>query len=159
MSALSVVILLLGNMLELLDLTAVLLTALFLLIGREEMGYKSLGIYFVTLLISVILLPNKLIALEYGVICLYPYIKPLLDKQATAVRWLLKMIYFLFGALAIVLVMKLFTPDSPLYWDAIFTVAFLLVFLAFDLLLYKFVMYYRFRLRRKLRIDKFFNQN
>ena len=158
MSALSVTVLLLGNLIEVFDLVTVIFTALLILIAREEIGYKSLGIYAVTLCLSVIIVPSKLIALEYGVMCMYPYIKPLFDKQGVAVKALLKLVYFLAGALALILVMKIFTPESPLYWDAIFLVGFLLVFFLYDVLLFRFVMYYRFRLRKKLRLDKFFNQ-
>jgi hypothetical protein len=81
MSALSVTVLLLGTLLELLDLTAVILTALFILIAREEIGYRSLGIYVTTLCLAVILLPSKPLALEYAVICLYPFVKPFFDKS------------------------------------------------------------------------------
>lgn len=158
MAALSVTILLLGNLLEVLDLTTVIITALFILIAREEIGNKSFGVYVTTLVIAVILLSNKLIAVEYGVICLYPYLKTLFDKMALYVRWLVKLIYFLVGALAMVLVMKVFTPDSPHYLDIAFLVAFIVVFLLYDRLLFKFVLYYRFKLRNKLRLDKFFNQ-
>lgn len=159
MSALSVVFLLLGSLVDIFDITAVVLTSFLVLIAREEMGYKSLAIYVVTALICIFVLPNKLIAVEYLIISVYPVIKPLFDKQNTAVKWLLKVIYILLAALGIVLAMKFFTPDSPLKWDIIFGLGFVVIFFLYDVLLFKFVMYYRFKLRHQLRLDKFFNQN
>ena len=158
MSALSVTVLFVGTLFDLLDLTAVLFTALVLLMAREELGYKSLGIYFTTLAISFILFPNKLIAIEYAILSLYPFLKIAFDRHALLVKWLLRLAYFLLGTLALVAVMKLFMPDSPHYWDALSFVGFLLVFFLYDVLLHRFVLYYRFRLRNKLRIDRFFNQ-
>lgn len=158
MSALSIAILLLGSIIDVLDITAVMITALFLLIARHEMGAKALGIYFVTGLIALFVLPNKLISIEYFIIAVYPMLKPLFDKQSTIVKWLLKIIYILASALGLVLVMKFFTPDSPLYWDAIFALCFVVIFFIYDILLFRFSMYYGFKLRNKLRIDKFFNQ-
>lgn len=158
-SALSIVILLLGSIVDVLDITAVMITAIFLLIARHEMGAKALGIYFVTGLIAFLVLPNKLISIEYAIIALYPMIKPVFDKQSAIVKWLLKLIYILASALGLVLVMKIFTPDSPLYWDAIFALCYIVIFFLYDVLLFRFSMYYGFKLRNKLRIDKFFNQN
>lgn len=159
MSALSVVILLLGSIIDVLDLTAVLITAVFLLIARHEMGSWALAIYFVTGLIAFLVLPNKLVSIEYAIIAIYPMLKPLIDKQSSIVKWLLKLVYILASALGLVLIMKLFTPDSPLYWDGIFAITYAVIFFMYDILLFKFSMFYGFKLRNKLRIDKFFNQN
>lgn len=158
MSALSVVILLLGSIIDIFDLVAVMITAVILLIARHEMGAKALGIYVVTGLIAFLVLPNKLISIEYFIIAIYPMLKPIFDKQCQAVKWLLKIIYILASALGLVLVMKIFTPDSPLYWDAIFALGLAVIFFIYDVLLFRISMYYGFKLRNKLRIDKFFNQ-
>ena len=158
MSALSVVILLLGSFLDVFDITAVVLASFLVLIAREEMGYRSLAIYAVTGAIAILILPNKLVGIEYVIIAIYPVIKPLIDKQSVSVKWMLKVVYDLAAALGIVLVMKIFMPDSPLYWDAALTAGFILIFFLYDVLLFRFVMYYRFKLRHKLKIDRFFNQ-
>ena len=159
MAALSVVILWLGSLLDIFDSTAVIVTSFFVLIAREEMGYKSIAIYVVTALIALFIIPNKLVAIEYAIISIYPVFKPLIDKQQVIVKWLIRLVYDLAAALTIVLVMKIFTPDSPMYWDIIFACGFILIFFLYDILLFRFIMYYRFKLRNKLRIDKFFNQN
>lgn len=158
MSALSIAFLLLGSIIGLFDITMVIITSVLVLIAREEMGYKSLAIYVVTATIAILLLPNKVIAIEYLVISIYPVIKPVFDKQSGAVKWMLKIVYILSASLCLVLAMKILTPDSPMYWDAILGVGFILVFFLYDVLLHKFTMYYRFKLRHQLRIDKFFNQ-
>lgn len=153
------VILWLGSLLDIFDITAVIVTSFFVLIAREEMGYKSIAIYVVTALIALFIIPNKLVAIEYAIISIYPVFKPLIDKQQVIVKWLIRLVYDLAAALTIVLVMKIFTPDSPMYWDIIFACGFILIFFLYDILLFRFIMYYRFKLRNKLRIDKFFNQN
>ena len=158
MSALSVVILLLGSLLDIFDITAVVLSSFLVLMAREEMGYRAIAIYVVTGAIAILVLPNKLIGIEYAIVVIYPIIKPLIDKQAASVKWMLKVVYDLAAALGIVLVMKIFTPDSPWYWDVAFTVGFVLIFFLYDILLFRFVMYYRFKLRHQLKIDRFFNQ-
>ena len=128
MSALGVTFMLLGAMLEILDLATVLFAALIILVAKEEMGYRSLSIYAVTFTLSLIILPSKLVAVEYAIIGLYPYLKNAFDKRAVFVKWLLRIVYFLVGSLSIVMLMKVFTPDSPLYWDVLLLCSFLLVF-------------------------------
>ena len=120
------VILWLGSLLDIFDITAVIVTSFFVLIAREEMGYKSIAIYVVTALIALFIIPNKLVAIEYAIISIYPVFKPLIDKQQVIVKWLIRLVYDLAAALTIVLVMKIFTPDSPMYWDIIFACGFIL---------------------------------
>ena len=158
MSALSVVLLLLGNLLSIFDITAVILTSLVILIAREELGYKSLAIYAVTALICILTMTVSPVTYEYLIISAYPVFKPLIDKQPSSVKWMVKVVYILFSALCLLLIVKILTPDSPVGWDIVLGVGFALIFFLYDVLLYKFMMYYRFKLRHQLRIDKFFNQ-
>ena len=157
-SALSVVILLLGSLLNLLDLTAVMVASLFLLIAREEMGLRSIGIYVVTLVISI-LVPYTLVAgIEYAIIALYPIVKPYVDRLPAVFRWTLRVIYFVAASGGIFLVSRFMVAEAPLYADILLACGCLLIFFLYDILLYRFTMYYRFKLRNRLRIDRFFNQ-
>lgn len=157
MAALSVVFLLLGSLVDMLDLTAVVLASFLVLIAREEMGYKSLGVYFVTGTISAILLPNKLVACEYFILAIYPVIKQIFDRQKKPVKLVLRYTYGVLSIAGIVLLTKLvFVPDTPTYMVALLSVGGLLIFLLYDVAIFRFVMYYRFKLRHKLRMDKFF---
>lgn len=157
MSALSVVALLLGSLLELLDLTAVMLASIILLIVREEMGNGALSVYFSTLLIAFFILPSKLIACEYGLIAIYPVVKPLLEKLPKALIYPVKALYMVLVAFGTLLLMKfVFISESPMYIDVIYVVGSIVMLVLFDVLIFRFSMYYRFKLRHQLRIDKFF---
>lgn len=157
MAALSVVILLLGAILEILDLTAVILSSIFLMIAREEMGYKSFGVYLATVVIALIIPLTFVTAIEYAIIAIYPIVKPFIDGRGTLLKWLLKIGYIVLGSFGIFLVSRLLLADAPLYMDILLGVVCLLVFALYDVLLYRFSMYYGFKLRNRLKIDRFFN--
>ena len=159
MAALSVVILLLGAVLEVLDLTAVILASVFLMIAREEMGYKSVGVYLATVVIALIVPVTFVTAIEYAIIAIYPIVKPFIDKRAFFLKWLMKIGYIILGSFGIFLVSRLLLADAPLSMDILLAVGCLLVFALYDVLLYRFSMYYGFKLRNRLKIDRFFNQN
>ncbi len=158
MAALSVVMLLLGALLSIFDLTMVIVASVFLLIARLEMGYKSVGIYFVTIAISVIIPATFVTAIEYAIIAIYPIFKPMLDKQTAVVKWVCKVLYILLASGGIFLVSRLLVAEAPLYMDILLAVGCLAIFFIYDILLFRFSMYYGFKLRNKLRIDRFFNQ-
>ena len=60
-SALSVVILFLGAILEVLDMTAAVFAALMLLIAWQELRYKAALVYFVTAIISFFFAPFSIL--------------------------------------------------------------------------------------------------
>ena len=159
MASASVVVLFLGTLFNVLDLTAVVLASLFLLVAREEIGYRAVAVYLVTLVISLIIPSMIVTAIEYAIIAIYPIIKPLFDKRGTVLKWIMKVSYFALGSFLIFLATRIFMADSRLYMDILLGVGCMLVFFIYDILLHRFSMYYGFRLRNKLRIDKFFNQN
>lgn len=158
MSALSVVLLLLGALLNIFDLTAAVAASILLLIARQELGYKSVAIYLVTIAISVIIPTTLVTAIEYAIIAVYPIFKPAIDRQNVALKWALKVIYFVLASGGIFLVSRLLVAEAPLYMDILLACGCLIIFFVYDILLFRFSMYYGFRLRHKLRIDRFFNQ-
>ena len=158
MSALSVVLLLLGSLLNILDLTAAVAASILLLIARQEMGYKAAAIYLVTIAISVIIPTTFVAAIEYAIIAAYPIFKPEIDRRNMVTKWVLKVIYFVLASGGIFLVSRLLVAEAPLYMDVLLACGCLVIFFIYDILLFRFSMYYGFRLRHKLRIDRFFNQ-
>ena len=157
-SALSVVILFLGSALNLLDLTAVIISSIFLLVAQEEMGYRSFGIYFVTLVIALLIPYTLPAAIEYGIIAIYPIVKPLFERLHVVIRWIIKVVYFALASGGIFLVSRLLIAEAPLYADILLAVGCLVIFFLYDILLFRFMMYYRFKLRHRLKMDRFFNQ-
>lgn len=84
--ALGVLLLLLGQLIETLDLTIAALTALLTLWILIEAGVaNALCVYVGTALLSLLLLPGKTAALEYTILFgLYPVVKKLCERK----RWL-----------------------------------------------------------------------
>ena len=156
MAALSVVALLLGTLTGVMDLTAVVLASLLVFIARQEIGYKAVAVYFVTLAIS---LPLMLVsAIEYAIIAIYPVFKPTVDRCAPLTKWLLKIVYILSASAGIFCVSRFLVADAPLYMDILLACGCVAIFFLYDILLHRFSLYYGFKLRHKLRLDRFFNQ-
>ena len=156
-TALSVVVLLLGRLVEVLDITAVVIASLLLLIANEELKLKSLLVYFATAILSSIFFFG-LIPIEYIVIAIYPILKPLIEKAPRVLTYFIKVIYIILSSAGLVAVMYFFVGDvakEPLM-IALYVLLFILVIVLFDVLLVKFKRYYFFKLRHMLRLDKFF---
>ena len=158
-SALSVVFLLLGALVEVLDITSAILASLMLLIAHEELKGKSVLVYLATAVISFFFVFfSPMPAIEYTIFGLYPLIKPLIKKAPKVISYILKGVYIIFASLGSVVVMYFLVPSSverP-YMLAIYIALFALVIILFDLLIVRFKRYYHFKLRSMLRIDRFF---
>ena len=84
LSALAVVILFLGSMIELLDLSAAALAALVVMVAVIELGNgKAVAVYLVTSLLSVLLFPKTASVVFAAFVGYYPVLKVYLDK----IRW------------------------------------------------------------------------
>lgn len=159
MAALGVVLLALGSFIEIFDLSAVILASFLLVVCFEELRYKSVFVYVVTTVIALLLLPSKLVAIEYAFLGFYPIVYALLDKKKRVIKIPTKLLYALFS-LAIILVISnyLLLSVTEVLYNVAFMLIGLVVFIMFDFVLFRFTMYYRFNLRHRLRIDKFFRQ-
>ena len=158
-SALSVVILFLGALIEALDITAAVFAALMLLIAWEELRYKAVLVYFSTAVIAFFFVSFSVLpAVEYLIFGLYPILKPLIEKAPKLLTYALKGAYIVLASVGSVLVMYLFVPASieKPYMLAVYVFMFAAVIILFDLLIAKFKKYYCIKLRRILRIDRFF---
>lgn len=158
-AALSVVILFLGAVLEVLDITAAVFAALMLFVVWQELRYKAVLVYISTAVISFFFAPFSILpAMEYLIFGLYPILKPLIEKTPKAIAYLLKGIYILTASIGSVLIMYFFVPASieKPYMIAVYIFMFSAVIILFDLLIAKFKKYYIFKLRHILKIDRFF---
>ena len=158
MAALSVVMLLLGALTGVMDLTAVVVASAFVFVTRQEIGYKALAVYFATIVIAIVIPVTFVAAIEYAIIAIYPIIKPGIDRCKPPVMWCLKLLYILAASAGIFCVSRFLVSSAPLWMDILLAVGCVLVFLLYDILLHRFAKYYGFKLRHKLRIDRFFNQ-
>ena len=158
--ALGVVILGLGSLIEVLDLTVSVIASLLTVYAVIEIGgvYPWL-IWIVTSVIALLLLPLKTPVLFYALLTgYYPIIKQKIERRmARLPAWALKM-----GVLAVSLgiiwgFMRLFLPDlleSSGGWIMIATTVGLAVlsFVLYDICLTKLITLYFVRLQKRFRI-------
>lgn len=160
LSALGVVILLLGSVITVLDLTAVALASFLIMLAVIELGgaYPYL-IWLVTGILAMLLLPDKFGAAVYmGFGGVYPIFKAMFERLHPAVSWILKFSFFNTVLTVIIIVCNyvLRIPETglgftlPVY--AICNVAFFL----YDIASTSIITVYLIKLRRRLGLGNFF---
>lgn len=168
LAGLGVVLLLLGALLQVLDLSAAAIVALLIVVAVIELSpiYPIL-IYAVTGLLALLLLPDKLSAVVYLLITgYYPIAKLYLERLPMVLEWVAKMVVFylsLSATLGIgVWLLSLdlsFAGTKLAGWGGWIMVALYLlgtvVFVLFDILLSRFATIYMVRLRKRLGLDKY----
>ena len=160
LSALGVVIMLLGAVISVLDLTMVALASIIVFFSILEMGspYQYL-IYAATSLLSILLLPDKVSAVLYIVFGgIYPMLKRMLEKLPIVLSWVLKAVYFNLVLVATVYGAKfLFGVEEEKLTIALFLLGNAAFFL-YDIAMTRLITYYLLGLRKKLRIEKYFKK-
>ncbi|MBO5294364.1 MAG: hypothetical protein J6B71_03870 [Clostridia bacterium] len=159
LSALGVVFLMLGSLVEVLDISVAVLASLLTVYAVIEMGraYPWL-IWIVTSVLSLLLLPQKTPALFYALFAgFYPILKEKLERIPSFVCYLLKLVVFHLCLGAMVAVMLLFIPDAlemnGMKWLPIaLYLAALACFVLYDFALTKIITYYLIRLRKRFGI-------
>jgi len=160
--ALGVVILYLGSVIEVLDLTTVAMASLFVFFAVLELGNSfPYLIYLVTAILSLLLLPSKFgpaVYLLFGGI--YPIIKAYLERLPMLLSWVLKLVYFN-GVMTLLVAasLYLFHVEDP---DVGFNLAFYglgnVTFLLFDVATTRLVTFYLLRLKKRLKLEKYFEK-
>ena len=162
MGALGVVFLFLGSLLEMFDLCTVLLSALLIFIVREELGGGSaMATYGVCAIISVLLLPVKTVAIEYVVFGFYPVLRAVIEKLPKALCIIAKAIYMVLSTALILFTLRFFFTTgepTPLHIDIATAVMGLVCLVLVDIVFKRFSKLYHNRIRKTLRIDKFFDK-
>ena len=159
-AGLSTVILYLGYLSEVLDLSAIALCSLVTLMLRHETGRRFAAVSAAACtVLSLLILPNKLMALGYGALAgAYPILREFMPKKP-ALSWIVK---FVTGAAVtaayLLLIRFVFTAsgsDVSGFMYPVFAVLGIVMFIIFDLFLGVISRYYVTRLRPRLRIDRF----
>lgn len=159
LSALGVVMLGLGSLVEVLDLTFAVIASLLTVYAVIEIG----GIYpwmiwIVTSIIAFLLLPLKTPVLFYALLSgYYPILKQKIErKMARLPAWVLKLCILSVSIGAIWGVMKLFLPElleGPGDWIATATLVLAVVaFVLYDFALTKLITFYFVRLQKRFKI-------
>lgn len=157
LAALGVVLLYLGSMVELVDISMAVVASLLCVFAVIEYGGSAPWLVFaVTGILSLILLPQKTPAVMYVLFFgYYPILKEKLEKRPKGISWALKELIFNV-ALALMLVLSRFMLVAPGTNLLLFYVAFVLlaeiVFPIYDVALTRLISLYLYRLRRRFRI-------
>ncbi len=154
LAALSVIVLLLGSFIEVVDLSAAALASFLVVFAFLEMGAGYAVLLWAAATLSSILLFPGGASVFYGAIGLYPLLKAYLEKLSPLPEWLLKMLacnvilatYILLGRFVLML------PDEVLFgwllWVFIITAN--LAFILYDIALGRLITYYSLRLRPRI---------
>ena len=161
MAALSTVILYLGALIDVLDISMAVLASVFVAIMVIEYGgILPWTVFGTTSLLSLILLPYKLPAFIYLVFFgYYPIIKAYVERiRRKIMRWAVKLCIFIAGSSLLFLLSKIFITDIVVpegIIAKIFAVMVILVFIfiifLYDLALTRVITFYIVRLRHRFR--------
>ena len=160
--ALGVVFLYVGSIIEILDLTMVAIASLFVFFAVIEMGgsYPYL-IYLVTAVLSLLLLPSKFAAGTYLLFGgIYPVLKNMFEKLHHVVAWVLKLSYFN-TILSILLAASLYlfyVEDPDMGFNLLTYGLANVTFVLYDHATSLLVTMYLVKLRKRLRIERFFEK-
>lgn len=158
LTALGVIILSLGSLIEVLDLSTAVLASILCVYAMIEMGgaYPWM-IWLATAILSALLLPLKTPAFFYALFFgYYPILKAYLERLPGPVEWILKLVSLHASLVLIWLLFKIFIPSEPetethgmlyLLYGMI-----LCGFFLYDYVLTKLITLYLRRLRDRFRI-------
>ena len=156
-SAMGVIILYLGALFEVLDLSMAVIASLLVIIAVIELGgaYPWL-IYAVTAVLSLMLLPNKFAALIYAAFAgFYPILKAYIEKIQGVVCALIKLALFNLCLVAMWWISSFFVITlETKYGVPLTALALNFVFILYDFALTRLICAYIFKWRKKLKIDK-----
>ena len=141
-SALSVVIMLLTNIMPSMMYVIPIITGAIVFAVNEIIGKKwAVGVFFVTSFISFVLLTDKEAALNYTLFFgYYPLLKPLYEKLPKVLSWGVKVLTFNVALVAIGLIvtfifkLPFLDEDMGKFTIPIFAVLFNIVFVMYDIM-------------------------
>lgn len=156
--ALGVIILFLGSVIEIIDITTAALSSFLIVVCMIELGgYMPFLVYIATSVLSFLLLPNKTVVVMYVLFFgFYPILKKYIEKTPYILSWVIKFatfnaVFFVYYFVAT----KLFSVS--LEQLKIYIVLLLnVIFFTFDLALSLFVTAYVKKFRTLLQVHRFF---
>ncbi len=158
LTALGTVLLYIGAVTEILDLSLCAAASLITVFAVVEFGRPyAYTIYTATVLLSLLILPNKFASGAYAFMAFYSIIKSVIERLSRVPGWIIKLLYFNAGlAVCIILARHIFLlPD-----EGILSVIWLFLlgnaaFILFDIAITKLITLYIFKLRARFKIDKY----
>ena len=159
LAALGVILLYIGSLIEVVDISMAVLASLLCVVAVIEYGGSwPWLIYGVTAILSIVLLPNKTPAAFYALFFgFYPILKEKLEKLPNLLSWVLKELVFniAFAAMALASFLLFFTQNNTLFTQprmliAIFVLA-EVVFVLYDIAMTRLISFYIIKLRRRFK--------
>ena len=156
LSALGVVLLLLGSFVEVVDLSMAAIASLLCVFAVVEYGGAAPWlVYAVTGVLSFVLLPNKTPAAMYVVFLgYYPIIKEKIERLKNPIAWLCKELVFNASLAVLLLAFKFLIMPTVNYawWIYLGIVALAeVVFVLYDIALTRLITFYIVNLRHRFR--------
>ncbi len=155
LAALASVILLLGSMIELLDLSAAAMAALTVMVAVIELGTGwATGVYAVSALLSVLLLPRTATIVFAAFVGYYPVIKVYLDRiRPKPLQYVIKLMLFNgFLFLALWICEQVLGAGND--WSALGKPLYLLgnlTFIVFDFAIGRLSVFYLVKIKNRMR--------
>ena len=159
LSALGVVMLYLGSMIEVLDLSMAVLASMCCIIAVIEYGKGApWAVFGVTAILSLILLPAKTPAVFYTVFFgFYPILKEKIERRTRLVQWVIKEIIFNICLVVMGFSAYFFSTlgDNTLFENPLLIAATIamaeLAFVLYDIALTRLISFYIIKLRNRLK--------
>ena len=155
LSALGVILLALGSLLETIDLSVAALASFFVIYAVIELkGAYPWMMWIVTAGLAWLLLPQKSPALFYTLIGFYPILKEKAERFRPVLSWVLKLIFFHLSALLAYLGFRFLLTASSMetrVWVLAFVYLLALIcFILYDIVLSRLITFYLKKLRSRL---------
>ena len=161
LSALSVTVLYVGSLLDFLDLTVACFASCICAFAVIEFGGGAPWlIYLVTSVLCAVTVPYKITAAEYILFAgIYPILKYHMERRIKngVLLWAVKLLYTATVLVLFYFATKLFLPDE-VYTPFMLGITALLgfaAFILFDIALTRLITYYFYKLRKRLRVEKY----
>lgn len=159
LSALSVLILYLGAIIEVLDLSVSAIASLVVVLIVIEMGYSYAWLTYIAVsILSMIVLPQKLAAIFFAAFMgFYPIVKSYIEKmRSIALRWAIKILTANIALVIFFFAIKIFVPEeleTDLMMWTLYIMA-LVAFVLYDIAISKLITAYFYKFRDRLKIYK-----
>ena len=155
-AALGVILLYLGSLVEVVDISMAVIASLFCVLAVIEYGKGAPWMVFlVTALLSLLLLPNKSAAVYYTFFFgFYPILKAYFERLDRVRSWICKEAVFNVCLAVIILLVKLLLMPGvsiPFMMYVIIVIMCEGVFILYDIALTRLITFYMYRLRHRFK--------
>ena len=155
-AALGVILLYLGSLIEVIDISMAVIASLFCVLAVIEYGKSAPWMVFlVTALLSLLLLPNKSAAVYYTFFFgFYPILKAYFERMDRIRSWICKEVVFNVCLVIIILLFKfLLMPTVSIPFMMYVVVAIMCegVFILYDIALTRLITFYMYKLRHRFK--------